>query len=57
MSTVRTHQIGFIDDARRVNVALTRAKRHLFIFGKRDLLSYNKVWGTVVKSCGKGEYF
>ena len=27
LSTIRTNHIGFIDDARRINVALTRAKR------------------------------
>lgn len=27
LSTIRTNHIGFIDDSRRINVALTRSKR------------------------------
>lgn len=33
ISFVRTHKVGFIDDAQRVNVAITRAKRVLRIVG------------------------
>ncbi|KAG0292849.1 hypothetical protein BGZ98_002446 [Dissophora globulifera] len=49
VSTVRTDTIGFIDNHQRVNVALTRSKRHLFIVGKSQLLSSNSVWGPVIK--------
>ncbi|KAI8819487.1 AAA domain-containing protein [Fimicolochytrium jonesii] len=48
LSTVRTRYVGFIDEPRRVNVALTRAKRHLFIFGNKTLLSRDKLWGKVL---------
>lgn len=33
MCTVRTHRAGFIDDAQRVNVSVTRAKRILRVVG------------------------
>ena len=31
ISTVRTNSIGFLDDKRRMNVALTRAKSALYV--------------------------
>lgn len=49
VSTVRTDSIGFIDNHQRVNVALTRGKRHLFITGNSQLLSTSNVWGPVMK--------
>ncbi|ORZ23830.1 AAA domain-domain-containing protein [Lobosporangium transversale] len=49
VSTVRTGSIGFIDNDHRVNVALTRSKRHLFIVGNLQLLSSNRIWGPVIK--------
>ncbi|KAH1170042.1 hypothetical protein KIL84_001027 [Mauremys mutica] len=33
LSCVRTRQVGFIDSEKRMNVALTRGKRHLLIVG------------------------
>ena len=56
LSTVRTQHIGFINDPKRVNVALTRSKRHLIIFGNYDLLNSNRLWGQILsKHCLKGE--
>ncbi|ORX52853.1 hypothetical protein DM01DRAFT_1374888 [Hesseltinella vesiculosa] len=52
LSTVRTSSAGFIDNHSRVNVSLTRAKRHLLIFGSRHLLLGNQVWAKVIAHCG-----
>ncbi|KAM6071977.1 5'-3' DNA helicase ZGRF1 isoform 2-T2 [Theristicus caerulescens] len=51
LSCVRTRQIGFIDSEKRMNVALTRAKRHLLIVGNLACLSRNRLWGRVVQHC------
>lgn len=51
VSCVRTNQIGFSDDPRRLNVMLTRARSHLLIFGNRKLLSSNPTWSKVLESC------
>ncbi|XP_061848194.1 protein ZGRF1 isoform X1 [Colius striatus] len=51
LSCVRTRQIGFIDSEKRMNVALTRAKRHLLIVGNLACLSRNQLWGRVIHHC------
>ncbi|KAM6206407.1 5'-3' DNA helicase ZGRF1 [Sarcoramphus papa] len=51
LSCVRTRQIGFIDSEKRMNVALTRAKRHLLIVGNLACLSRNRLWGQVIHHC------
>ncbi|XP_055571181.1 protein ZGRF1 isoform X8 [Falco cherrug] len=51
LSCVRTRQIGFIDSEKRMNVALTRAKRHLLIVGNLACLSRNRLWGRVIHHC------
>ncbi|NXG81711.1 ZGRF1 protein, partial [Stercorarius parasiticus] len=51
LSCVRTRQIGFIDSEKRMNVALTRAKRHLLIVGNLARLSKNRLWGRVIHHC------
>ncbi|XP_009948782.1 PREDICTED: protein ZGRF1 [Leptosomus discolor] len=51
LSCVRTRQIGFIDSEKRMNVALTRAKRHLLIVGNLACLSRNALWGRVIHHC------
>lgn len=35
LSSVRTKGTGFIDEPERVNVAITRAKRHMLFVGKQ----------------------
>lgn len=56
LSCVRTRQMGFIDSEKRMNVALTRAKRHLLIVGNLACLSKNRLWGRVIHHC-KGTFF
>ncbi|NXF38787.1 ZGRF1 protein, partial [Nyctibius bracteatus] len=51
LSCVRTRQMGFIDSEKRMNVALTRAKRHLLIVGNLACLSRNRLWGRVIHHC------
>ncbi|NXV24054.1 ZGRF1 protein, partial [Cepphus grylle] len=51
LSCVRTRQVGFIDSEKRMNVALTRAKRHLLIIGNLACLSKNRLWGRVIHRC------
>jgi hypothetical protein len=53
VSTVRTHAVGFIDSAERTNVALSRARRHLFVLGNASILRRNALWGRVVDMCAQ----
>ena len=46
-STVRSNkhcQIGFLDDCKRMNVALTRARRGLIVLGNSTTLEGNPLW-------------
>ena len=47
ISTVRANadrNIGFVRDEKRLNVAITRAKNALFVFGSANTLSSNGTW-------------
>lgn len=57
LSCVRTRHFGFIDSERRMNVALTRAKRHLLIVGSLPCLSRNRLWGRVIHHCRGKSFF
>ncbi|XP_048797626.1 protein ZGRF1 isoform X3 [Lagopus muta] len=54
LSCVRTRQTGFTDSEKRMNVALTRAKRHLLIVGNLACLSKNRLYERVINHC-KGQ--
>ncbi|CAD8142454.1 unnamed protein product [Paramecium pentaurelia] len=52
-SCVRSSQtggIGFLNDGRRMNVALTRAKNALFILGNAITLSKSDLWKSMLKN-------
>lgn len=51
LSTVRSQACGFIDNDKRTNVALTRAKHHLLIVGNLNNLSRNVLWSKVIQHC------
>uniref|UniRef100_A0A8C2T7C4 5'-3' DNA helicase ZGRF1 n=1 Tax=Coturnix japonica TaxID=93934 RepID=A0A8C2T7C4_COTJA len=51
LSCVRTRQTGFTDSEKRMNVALTRAKRHLLIVGNLTCLSKNRLYERVINHC------
>ncbi len=54
ISTVRSNDngnIGFLSDLRRLNVAITRAKRKLIIIGNRETLITNPTYARLIKFC------
>jgi len=53
-STVRSNadgDIGFLDDARRLNVMWTRARLALIIVGDRQTLNGNELWKRAINAC------
>ncbi|KAI9004711.1 hypothetical protein BC832DRAFT_540112 [Gaertneriomyces semiglobifer] len=51
LSCVRANEtgsVGFVSDARRMNVALTRSKHSLFVLGNVRSLTSNKLWRQLV---------
>ncbi|XP_051194022.1 uncharacterized protein [Lolium perenne] len=61
ISTVRSNKdgkVGFLSDAGRINVALTRAKYCLWILGNgTTLLASNSIWAELVKDSIKRECY
>jgi hypothetical protein len=56
LSTVRTRGAAFINSPQRINVALTRARRHLIIFGSMQNLQGDALWGRIVAHIGKAPW-
>lgn len=55
--TCESRGIGFLNDARRLNVALTRAKCSMFILGRSQTLQQNSLWGELIKDARKRDSF
>ena len=53
VSTVRTSSTEFLEEPRRVNVALTRAKRHLLIIANMKMVHTSNLWSRVLQMCKK----
>ena len=45
----RTEQLGFSVSPKRLNVAITRARRHLIVIGHPRLLRANQLWNAVIE--------
>lgn len=50
MTTSAIGRIGFVSDERRLNVAITRARKSLLIFGNVETLISDKVWREMIES-------
>ena len=49
LATVRSSGVGFSSCPHRLNVALTRAKRHLIIVGAEKALGAHPLWKTIIE--------
>lgn len=45
------HSLGFVQCAKRMNVAISRARYLLYIFGNPNLLVLDPCWRTYIKYC------
>jgi len=43
-----TNNLSFIENEKRLNVALSRAKNHLIIIGKQETLENSRFWRTII---------
>jgi ATP-dependent RNA/DNA helicase IGHMBP2 len=56
LSLVRSNaeqSLGFLEDLRRINVAITRARRHLFVVGDSATLTGHAFYGRLVEAAQK----
>ena len=45
----RNGKVGFLGDWRRLNVAITRAKRGIVVFGDPRTLQYDRHWAAYIR--------
>ena len=59
VSCCRTESLGFITSPNRMNVALTRARRHLILVGSGKTLPKNQYWNQIIEQArsAPGGYF
>ena len=51
------HNLGFLDNPKRFNVAVTRAQALLIVVGNPNILSLDEHWGALLRlSVNKGVY-
>jgi predicted DNA helicase len=48
------HKLGFLEDLRRLNVAMTRARRHLFVVGDSATLASHEVYARFIEHAQAG---
>lgn len=53
----RENVIGFLNDERRMNVAITRARYTLIVVGNSRTLCSNELWGNYVKFMVNNNYY
>ncbi|XP_076469698.1 putative helicase MOV-10 [Babylonia areolata] len=51
LATDNKFAIGFLQNSKRFNVAVTRAKALLIVIGNPNVLRHNKSWSSFVESC------
>ncbi|XP_017472706.1 PREDICTED: probable RNA helicase armi [Rhagoletis zephyria] len=51
------HALGFVQSAKRMNVAISRARYLMFIFGNPHLLYLDHCWRTCIKYCVDNEAY
>lgn len=56
ISTVRTQNLGFLRDYRRMNVAITRAKHFLWVIGNEKCLKQDPNWNALITTGAKKSY-
>ena len=56
LSTVRSHANQHTSNSERLCVALTRAKRHLVVFGAGAKMTNNRLWKAVVEASTQIEH-
>ena len=54
LSAVRTEGLGFIDAPARLNVAITRARHHLILLGRRAALARSAMWARLIGGIAGG---
>ena len=60
ISLVRSNSeqiIGFLNDIRRMNVAITRAKKKLIVVGDSATLSVNKFYESFISYCDENKFY